>query len=310
MMEQPYLNRARDYRRMAREALRGVWGIAILISFVAVLLGAQSMIAMPTMRVNFNISNDQTARQVEHLEEQLDELGQQLDDMNPEDAERVGRFMRFSQFMVDYTKQTQPLYDSVLYRAAVTFSSMYALAAFIIGGPIKVGYARFRLKAADRRGPLELKELFKGFDVFGEAFLLQLRITLRVIGWGLLLIVPGIVAAYRYSQAFTILAEHPELKSGDCIERSKAIMNGNKWRLFCLELSFIGWHFLSVLTLGILGLWIAPYEAVAEAFFYRDVTGTRAESSPLYNPATPAYPYGTPNAYDPYQQPRDPRQGW
>ena len=112
------------------------------------------------------------------------------------------------------------LVSSPAYLAIASFAGMLSMVTFVIGGPLKVGYARFCLKLADGR-PVEFKDLFSGFDVFGEAFLLQLRIGLRILGWMLLLIVPGIVAAYRYSQAFFLLAENPGRKSGECIERSK-----------------------------------------------------------------------------------------
>jgi len=49
-------------------------------------------------------------------------------------------------------------------------------------------------------------------------------------------------------------------------------MKGNKWRLFCLRLSFIGWDLLCALfTLGIGFLWLNPYKQVAEAAFYREI---------------------------------------
>ena len=65
----------------------------------------------------------------------------------------------------------------------------------------------------------------------------------------------------------------------EAIARSKELMDGNKGRLFCLQLSFIGWRLLCVLTLGIGYLWLAPYQNAAEAAFYREVTG-RTDAMP------------------------------
>ena len=71
-----------------------------------------------------------------------------------------------------------------------------------------------------------------------------------------------------------ILAEHPELTASEAIEQSKELMSGNRWRLFCLQFSFIGWRILSALTFGIGNLWLRPYEQAATAAFYREITGT------------------------------------
>ena len=65
----------------------------------------------------------------------------------------------------------------------------------------------------------------------------------------------------------------------EAIGRSKELMMGNKWRLFCLQLSFIGWNLLCVLTLGIGYLWLTPYQNAAETAFYLEVTG-RADAMP------------------------------
>ena len=70
-------------------------------------------------------------------------------------------------------------------------------------------------------------------------------------------------------------AENPELTASEAIERSKQMMSGNRWRLFCLQFSFIGWDLLSaLLTFGIGSLWITPYKQAATAAFYREISGT------------------------------------
>lgn len=71
-----------------------------------------------------------------------------------------------------------------------------------------------------------------------------------------------------------ILAENPSLSASEAINQSKSMMSGNKWRLFCLEFSFIGWGFLAALTFGIGNLWLTPYRHAAEAAFYREISGT------------------------------------
>ena len=75
-----------------------------------------------------------------------------------------------------------------------------------------------------------------------------------------------------------IQAEHPEMAPGDVLARSKEMMEGNRWRLFCLQFSFIGWSILSSLTLGIGNLWLTPYKQAATAAFYREVSDTECNT--------------------------------
>ena len=97
---------------------------------------------------------------------------------------------------------------------------------------------------------------------------------LYVFLWSLLFIVPGIVAGYSYAMTDYILAENPNLTASQAIEQSKTMMYGNRWRLFCLQFSFIGWDILATLAFGIGHLWLTPYKQAATAAFYREVSGT------------------------------------
>lgn len=61
------------------------------------------------------------------------------------------------------------------------------------------------------------------------------------------------------------------MSANEAITRSREIMNGNKWKLFCLHFSFIGWYILSAFTLGIGLLFLAPYVKASEAAFYDSI---------------------------------------
>lgn len=96
--------------------------------------------------------------------------------------------------------------------------------------------------------------------------------------WMLLLIVPGIIMSFAYALTPYILVDNPELSITDAIKRSKKLMKGHKWDLFCLELSFIGWILLSILTLGVGLLWLEPYLITTIAGFYEDI---KASAEPV-----------------------------
>jgi uncharacterized membrane protein len=70
---------------------------------------------------------------------------------------------------------------------------------------------------------------------------------------------------------FFILSENREITGSEAIRRSKKMMVGHKWPLFCLGFRFIGWFLLGVITLGIGLLWIWPYYMASLAKFYEEV---------------------------------------
>ena len=120
----------------------------------------------------------------------------------------------------------------------------------------------------------QFMDLFSGFDRFGAGFCVQFLRGLFTFLWSLLFVIPGIIASYRYAMAAYILTEHPEMTASEAIEASKQMMAGNKWRLFCMEFSFIGWDILCLFTFGIGFLVLSPYKEAAYAAFYREVSGT------------------------------------
>lgn len=112
----------------------------------------------------------------------------------------------------------------------------------------------------------------------------MLLIGIFIFLWSLLLIIPGIIAAYRYSMAFYILNDNPKMGAMDALRESKKMMVGYKGKLFFLSLSFIGWTILSVLTLGIGFLWLIPYMNTTTANFYqnlKDASETEIPSSTI-----------------------------
>ena len=114
--------------------------------------------------------------------------------------------------------------------------------------------------------------MFSKFSNLGKCLLLNLAMWLLILAWSLLLIIPGIIAAYRYAMAPYIMAQNPDIGVMDAIGQSKELMRGHKGRLFWLDLTFVGWAVLSVLTFGIGFLWLNPYMEAALAAFYLERT--------------------------------------
>jgi len=152
---------------------------------------------------------------------------------------------------------------------------LFAILHFVIGGAVTLGYVKFNLSMVDRK-PATFAQLFSEFHRLGAGIAMQLLRAIYTFLWTLLFIFPGIYAAYGYSMTPYILAENPEMRANDAITKSKELMNGNRWRLFCLEISFIGWSLLCVLlTLGIGVFWLKPYMEASFAAFYREISAEK-----------------------------------
>jgi uncharacterized membrane protein len=146
-----------------------------------------------------------------------------------------------------------------------------------IAGPMLVGISMFSLSLS-RGENARLEQIFEGFKNYGTVLGAYLLMVVLILLWMLLLIIPGIIAAIAYSQTFYILAEDDAISSMDALKKSKEMMDGYKWKYFCLGLRFIGWALLCILTLGIGFLWLSPYIQISYAKFYEDLKNNQAVS--------------------------------
>ena len=147
----------------------------------------------------------------------------------------------------------------------------------IIAGPLMIGVVMFYLTVAQKQSAPRVGQIFEGFNYFGAGFVAFLLMTIFILLWTLLLIIPGILAGLSYAMTYFILAENPQTRGLEAIRKSKAMMKGYRWKLFCLGLRFIGWLILGILSLGIGFLWINPYFWTSLANFYIDIKGVAAQ---------------------------------
>lgn len=256
---------AADFRADARAALRGRWPIAILTGFVASLIGA-------------GIATG----------------GGGSSNSNSDSTGAVIRDFQATEFWLQFR---------TLIIAAIVVLVIWLIITIIIGGAGKLGYAIFNLKLVDNKDAA-FSDLFSQFHRLGDGFCMNFLMGLFTLLWSLLFIIPGIIKTYSYAMTPYILAENPGMTATDAITESRRIMDGNKWRLFCLGFSFIGWGLIcaapTLLALGIVSgiavdtgnlavflwlipasipsnvgsLFLTPYQEAAYAAFYRDVSGT------------------------------------
>ncbi|NLT96160.1 MAG: DUF975 family protein [Clostridia bacterium] len=156
--------------------------------------------------------------------------------------------------------------------------NIMSLLSLFLTGPMNFGLSNVFLKIV-RSEPTQFNDLFAGFSFFLKTFLLHVVKYIFVLLWLLLFIIPGIIAIFRYSMAYYIMVDNPEISALEAIRQSKEMMAGHKLRLFSLWLSFIGWFLLGIFTFGLGLLYAMPYYEAAKANFYEDLI-TMQETAP------------------------------
>lgn len=179
--------------------------------------------------------------------------------------------------------------------AGVTFIGVGTILLFILNGPIAFGWA-VQAQNVVRGRPVDIKDILAGKNRFADSLIAYFIINVYTFLWALLFIIPGIIAGYSYSMTYFVLADHPNMTADQARRESMRIMTGNKWRLFCLHLSFFGWILLCVLTLGILVFWVAPYLQCANAEFYESIKQTTNEQKAYEKAVDPFDNSGETNA--------------
>lgn len=163
----------------------------------------------------------------------------------------------------------------VLIIFAIVFAVILALDIFLIN-PFSVGGKRFMVKSVEDMA--QVKEITYGFDhSYKNIVKVMFRMDLSIFLWTLLFIIPGIIKMYEYYMVPYILTENPDMDYRAAMQMSRDMMEGNKWKTFVLGLSFILWHILGTLTLGIVEvLYVQPYRNLTFAALYCQLRNTRA----------------------------------
>ena len=180
-----------------------------------------------------------------------------------------------------------------------------------------LGYSKLYLGLTRGETPT-VGGLFKGFSSFGKALWLDLIASFFILLWfgipcivgffltaqGSILILAGSVAAgvilsilgiilliaslviliiklLAYCQINWILADNPNVTAWQAFKSSVAMMKGHKWEAFVLDLSFLGWILLGILTAGILFIWLTPYINATYANYYLALKGKNAPSAAI-----------------------------
>jgi uncharacterized membrane protein len=170
------------------------------------------------------------------------------------------------------------------------FLTLISILQFLFAPALNIGLNTYFIMLHKSENP-PLSLLFSRLHIWVRCLGLMLLMYVFIFLWSLLLVVPGIIAAYSYSMAPFLMAENPDIDAFEAIRRSKQMMNGHKARLFFLHLSFIGWGLLSAVIIGILNsmlgvvgtalglvvsiaLWVYVHSSVAA--FYMELSSQKS----------------------------------
>lgn len=118
------------------------------------------------------------------------------------------------------------------------------------------------LKMSRSPKPVSFSAFIEGLNNWWRAILCTIVKNVFLFLWSLLFIIPGIIKMFSYSQMEFLIAEFPKIGIFKAMSISKIITRGNKWNIFVMYLSFLGWDILSIFTFEILQIWIKPYKTM------------------------------------------------
>ena len=159
---------------------------------------------------------------------------------------------------------------------ASLIDSLLRLAMAVVG----VGFSLFVMNSVRRSQPA-IGNLLDGFGMFPRVLFLIILQIVFIFLWSLLLVIPGIVAAYRYSFAVYVMIDHPEMSAMDCLRESKRLTTGYKRQLFLLDLSFIFWFLLTMIPIigYVAQVYVTPYMESARVLYYEQIRALQGGST-------------------------------
>ena len=278
-------SRASEFRAAARTALKGHWWMVIGVFLLASLLGVELGYSLP-----------HESALIEKLEESPVAFWNEIKTLDKLLLDRG------AWGFVKYIAQTLTGGESV--KMLIAEESFVWCVAFFVGAPITVGFHNFLIELAERHPHVGVKTMFHVFsNCYWHSVLLRVLITLLYLGVGLLtlgltfgvlalgaslgygwmvwcalgvMLLGGLfnlILQYKLALCYHIVDDFPEMTPSNAIRNSIALMKGNTLRYFRLQISFVGWVLVAMLTFGVGMIWLTPYMVMTNTLFYAEVSG-------------------------------------
>ena len=151
------------------------------------------------------------------------------------------------------------------------------LVKIIFANALEVGGCLFFRNNAEK-GAAKIALIREGFSDYAHVFVTLLLRDVFMVLWFCLGIFPGLIKIYSYKMVPYIVKEYPDLSEIEVITLSRRMMDGNKWRAFLLDLTFLGWFLAGTVTFGIISvLWTFPYYENTMAALYLELRGEQED---------------------------------
>ena len=240
-----------EMKTRAKASLEGVFWMSVLVVVIyALLTGGESS------NITYKFSQDASSS--------IKLVNSGLDKVNT---------YNYYQWFISY-----PLKMFLVVFSALAFM-ISILWSLLVTGPLEMGLSKYFLVNSTNQKENNLANLFYAFKgkFYANVVIVFFMRNLFIFLWSLLLIIPGIIKGYAYSFTPWIMSENPELTYKEALTQSMNMTNGEKWNLFVLDLSFLGWRILALLTLGFGSPLVDAYRQATITELYLEFTKKQLE---------------------------------
>ena len=266
------LNRAL-IKSQAKELIKGNVFKLFVIVFVVTLLTQGGNIISSTVNVVKQVSDSTSSSSSSSSND-----GYGLNDMDEYDFDDFDDMDDFENFARNFGNESNPepeTKNNGLSTVTSLGSTSYSGILLLFLAPLAItlmGVFYELIKGRNMSWSEEFEYVFANTfnNNYWNKFVLNLLQSLFTILWSLLFIIPGIVYTYKVYFTSFIMIENPQLSWKEAIAISKKMTDGHKGELFVLDLSFIGWYLLEVITLGLAGIYVLPYVSTTKALYYEN----------------------------------------
>lgn len=265
-----------ELKREAKDSLKGRWKEAVILNLVPSIIQIVSIFVTTLLVIAFGffiayVSSNETSIS-DMMNPGYEKVSETYEWENEYDDSSIGASAASAAASVSSAPFVGPIFSFVM-----TFLT------------IGISFTFLDVIRKGRQQDMSFKEAFRLFNGndFVPVLLINILSYIFQYLWTLLFVIPGIVKFYSYSQAnfiykdLSATRDTRSMGATSFITESRELMSGHKGRLFWLDISFIGWYIVGMITLGIGFLWINPYINATKAAFYDDLSKGKFLETPI-----------------------------